>query len=234
MKTICIHQPDFAPYLGFFHRLLMSDRLILLDDVQFIRRGWHHRDRIKSRNGPAWLTLSLKKDHYHQQIRHMRLSDNPEWIDKSLNLLAECYRQAPYFDELFPRIEAVYRYGFTRMIEFNRELLELAFEYFDINIPVDYASRYSIKSAGSQRLLELVRSVDGTSYLTGTGSKNYLDEQLFTTQGVKVTWQQFNHPVYPQLYGEFVPMLSCFDVMFNCGGGASAVLRSSGCSTWTS
>lgn len=226
MVTICIHQPDFVPYLGFFQRLLMSQHFILLDDVQFIRRGWQHRDRIKGRNGPVWLTLALRRGDYHQLINEVELSNDPNWIADNLNLLRECYGKARRFPEVFPRVEAIYRAGHCRMIDFNCALLDLAMEYFDISKSMSRASEYDINATSSARLLALVQARQGDTYLTGTGSRDYLDEEMFQTAGVQVMWQDFRHPVYPQLYGDFEPMLSCLDVLFNCGRDAASVLRS--------
>ena len=226
VNTICIHQPDFVPYLGFFQRLLMSQHFILLDDVQFIRRGWQHRDRIKGRNGQVWLTLALRKGDYHQLINEVELSDDPKWIEDNLNLLRECYGKARYFDEIFPQVESVYRAGHRRMIEFNCALLDLAMKHFDISVPISRASEYGISTTSSVRLLALVQARQGDAYLTGTGSRDYLDEGMFRSAGVQVIWQDFRHPVYPQLYGDFEPMLSCLDMLFNCGRDAASILRS--------
>lgn len=226
MAVVCIHQPDFVPYLGFFQRLLMSQDYILLDDVQFIRRGWQHRDRIKGRSGSTWLTLSLRKPDYHQRISQVELSNDLKWIEANLNLLSECYGKASHFPEVFPKVEAIYRAGHRLMIDLNCALLDLAMEYFDIATPISRASEYSITATSSARLLALVQAKQGDTYLTGTGARDYLDEEIFRSAGVGVIWQDFKHPVYPQLHGNFEPMLSCLDVLFNCGRDAAGVLRS--------
>jgi hypothetical protein len=225
VRTVCIHQPDFAPYLGFFDRLLRSDHFILLDNVQFIRRGWQHRDRIKTREGSGWLTLSLQKGDYHQKISEVRLATDEKWIDDNLALLRKCYAKAPFFELIYPQVEAIYRAGHKRMIDLNIAFLGLALRLFRIEVPMSFASAYPVVSSSSQRLLDLVIAVRGDNYLTGPGSRDYLDETLFLQAGVGVTWQDFRHPVYPQLYENFEPKLSCLDVFFNCGHDAALVLR---------
>lgn len=225
MSRVCIHQPDFCPYLGFFDRLLNSDHFILLDDVQFIRRGWQHRDRIKGRHDTPWLTLSIKKGDYKQTIKEVLLVTDSAWKANNLNLIRACYEKAPYFDLIYPKIEAIYNTNHKLLIDFNLDFLEMALKLFEIEIPITYASKYCLKTTGSSRLLELTLAVDGTTYLTGLGSKDYLDEEIFTSKNIKVEWQNFNHPVYPQLYGNFVPMLSCLDIIFNCGRNSADVLR---------
>lgn len=224
-KTICIHQSDFAPHLGFFDRLLHTDHFILLDNVQFIRRGWQHRDRIKTRKGSGWLTLSLQRGDYHQRISDVRLAPDDRWRDENLALLRECYENAPYFDLIYPQVEAVYRAEHERLIDFNMALLDMALHLLRIEVQMSFASAYSVASSSSQRLLELVLAVQGDNYLTGPGSRDYLDEALFVRSGVKVSWQDFRHPTYSQLHGNFEPMLSCLDLFFNCGNDAALVLR---------
>lgn len=226
MTTICIHQPDFVPYLGFFQRLLIAHHFIVLDDVKFIRDGWQHRDRIKGRNGSTWLTLSVRKGSHHQCINEVELSETTKWLDSNLNLLRECYDKSVHYSEIFPLVEGIYRAGHRYMIDFNCALLDLAMKYFDITVSISRASEYGIDAKRSARLLALVQAKQGDAYLSGTGSRDYLDEEMFRTAGVRVIWQDFKHPVYPQLHGDFEPMLSCLDVLFNCGRDAAGVLRS--------
>ena len=225
MKTVCIHQPDFAPYIGFFDRLLHSDHFIILDDVQFIRRGWHHRDKIKCKDGPRWLTLSLKKSDYHQLISDVQLVAGEKWIKDNLALLTHWYKKAPFFDLIYPQIESIYLTKYKFLIDFNLALLDLSFRILNINIQTSFSSTYSVKTSSTRRLLDLVLAVNGDNYLTGSGSRDYLDESLFIRSGIKVNWQNFKHPIYSQLHGPFKPMLSCLDLFFNCGDDSSSVIR---------
>jgi len=225
MRTVCIHQPDFIPYLGFYHRLLLTDHFVLLDDVQFLRRGWHHRDKIKRKNGPVWLTLSVSKGPYEQKINEVNLSKEIKWIDGNLNLIKENYRQARYFDGIFPRVEQIYKANHEKLIDFNIAFMDFSLEMFDMDIEISRASDSNILSTSSDRLLELVKLNDGDCYLSGSGAKAYLDESLFAKQSIDVIWQNFSHPKYPQLHGEFEPMLSCLDLFFNCGADSARILR---------
>lgn len=224
--TVCIHQPDFVPYLGFFDRLLDVDQFIILDDVQFIRRGWQHRDVIKGPAGRTWLSLSIAKSDYHSAISDIQLAADRKWVDANLNLLAACYSKARYFSKVFGQVETIYRASHVTMMGLNMAFLRLAFEYFAIDVPLMMASEFDVNTTKTERLVQLALAVGADEYLTGTGSKEYLDESLFEQSGVSVRWQKFSHPVYPQLHGAFIPMLSCLDVIFNCGYGAADVLRS--------
>lgn len=225
-KIICIHQPDFLPYLGFFDRLLLCDTFVILDNVQFLRRGWHHRDQIKTAQGVHWLTVPVQKKHrYHQLINETKIEYQTAWKHKHLALIEASYRKAegfaPYFDEL----ERIYQGSFEFLIELNMALLEWLWAVLDLSIEVVWASSLSVTQTGSLRLAEIVEQLSGTTYLSGTGARAYLDETVFEAHGISVQWQEFHHPLYPQLHGEFLPNLSILDCLLNCGKQTTRVLR---------
>lgn len=226
MTRVVVHQPDFAPWLGFFDRLLDADVFIILDDVQFIHDGWHHRDKIKTPRGPKWLTLPIDRDDKFKPIREVRLADGIySWKHRAFNLLAENYREAAHFGAVYPRIRALFEKPFARLIEINLAFLDFAYEMLDLRPRVRFASALGVTAARSQRPVDLVRAVGGTRYLTGIGSLDYLDFDLFQAHGIEVEVQKFAHPVYPQLHGDFVPELSCLDLFLNCGPDSTRMLR---------
>ncbi len=227
MKRVCIHQPDFLPYLGFFHRLLLCDEFILLDNAQFEKGGWHHRDKIKTPNGPKWLTLALRKEVFPININHVRLGlDREDWIGKNLNMIEANYRKAAHFERYFPEIRRIYEAGHETLLDINLAFLRFMFEVLEIDIPVRLASDIPVPGASNERLVNLLRAVGADRYLSGVGARGYMRESLYQEAGIAVDWQEFTHPVYPQLHGPFEPYLSCLDLVFNTGPAAKEVLRS--------
>lgn len=211
---VTIHQPDFLPWLGFFDRWRNSDIYIVLDDVQFLRRGWHHRDRIKTAAGPAWLTVPVcKKGRYDQLIRDVAIDDSINWRENHLKTLEFNYRKGPGFERCFNKISEIYNKGQKYLMDFNMDLLRFVATELKISKPVLFASSFNIRSSATTRLVELVKSVCGTVYLTGTGSKDYLDETIFKKENIEVLWHQYEHPIYDQLFGKFVPKLSVIDYL---------------------
>ncbi len=219
MKTVVIHQPDFMSYIGFFHRLLHADLFILLDHVQFVThssRSWTHRDKIKTPNGERWLTISVVKAPGDTPINLIELADN-NWREQNLNLLRENYRKAPYFSEVFPRVEALYNIPCKRLAEFNVASIQMFMEWFDIDIPIIYSSAMQPEGKKNELLVGLLQQVGATGYLSGVGARDYFEEGPFAAAGIHVRWQEFKHPVYRQQFGEFIPYLSSIDLFFNCG-----------------
>lgn len=215
---ITIHQPDFLPWLGFFDRWKKSDLYIILDDVQFLRRGWHHRDRIKTSQGPMWLTVPVqKKGNYNQLIRDVKIDNTIPWRDKHLRTLEMHYGKAPNFHYCFKSLQEIYAHEHISLIDLNMDLLRFLGAAFTIGTPVVFSSDYATPTNSSQKLVDLVKRAGGSYYLTGLGAKEYLDEGLFEQEQIKVIWQKFQHPVYPQLHGDFVPMLSSIDYLMMQG-----------------
>jgi len=211
---VTIHQPDFLPWLGFFDRWQKSDLYIVLDDVKFLRRGWHHRDRIKTKDGARWLTVPvIKKGKYHQIIRDVKIDNRTNWRYKHLKAIESNYKKAPKFEHCFTKITEIYEKKHLFLIDLNMELLHLIASELGITTSNVFASDYDVKSTSTQRLVDLVKEVGGTGYLTGLGSRNYLAESVIEKENVKVIWQEFKEPVYRQLHGEFIPMLSSLDYL---------------------
>jgi len=227
MVTVCIHQPDFVPWLGFFHKLTIADVYIVLDDVQFIRRGWHHRDRIKTSSGAQWLTIPIrKKGNFHQLIRDTEIDNDTDWRRAHLATLRANYARAPHFDVYMPLFEGAYARPHRRLIDFNMELLHMLNDALGVDIEVRFSSEMGHDPASRQSdlLVELVRLANGKAYLTGQGSTEYLDQAAFNSANIDVQWQSFTHPVYPQLHGAFIPNLSAVDALMNVGPSSASLI----------
>jgi len=219
LKTVVIHQPDFLPYIGFFHRLLHADLFILLDHVQFVTNGsrsWTHRDKIKTAQGELWLTVGVKKVSLGTPINEVMLA-NTDWREQNLNLIKQNYRKAPYFSQLYPQLEKLYARPVERLVDFNVQSINLLLDWFDLNIPIVYSSQLNPVRKKNELLVDLLTKVAASHYLSGVGSRSYFTHEPFDDAGIEVQWQELNHPQYPQQFGEFIPYLSSIDLFFNCG-----------------
>lgn len=213
------HQPDFLPYLGFFHRLIIADTFVVLDHVQFVKRGWHNRDQIKTANGPLWLSVPVQsKGKYTQAIHEVPIhEEGGKWRRKHLQTIENAYRKAPHFEEVFPLVETAYAANHETLCGHNGALIEGFLDLFSIEVQVQWSSQLSPEGSSNKMLIDLMRKVDCGTYLSGPGARDYMDEQMWRDSGIDLAWQEFEHPVYPQLHGEFVPYLSSIDFAMMCG-----------------
>lgn len=215
-KTVVIHQPDFIPYIGFFQRFLSADLFVIQDGVQFSKRGWTHRDKIKTPAGEEWITLNLQKHPHTTSINHIHLSSN-NWKKDHLKKIKENYQKSPFFDEIFPLIGGLYDHPLGLMVDFNVKTIELLMDLFDVRLPYVFGSQLKARGKSNELLIDQLREVGASHYLSGLGARDYMEPEKFTQAGIEVVWQNFVHPVYPQQFGSFVPYLSSIDLLFNCG-----------------
>lgn len=219
-KTVVIHQPDFLPYLGFFDRLLKADLYVVLDDVQFVNNGkecWHRRDKIKTAQGEQWITVGVQKTPLGTKICDVLLNNNNNWRENNLNLLKENYKKAAFFAEIMPYMEKLYSYETDKLLDFNMQSINLLLDLLGISVDSVFASSIPTKGKSNELLVEILQSVKATDYLSGVGARSYYVPEFYSDAGINVLWQDFQHPVYPQLFGDFIPNLSSIDLLFNCG-----------------
>jgi hypothetical protein len=218
MKTVVIHQPDFLPYLGFFDRFLKADLWVVFDNVQFLNnsKSWHNRDKIKTPQGEKWITVSVKKCAQKTPINEVLLSDT-NWKIDILNLLKTNYRKAASFNEIFPYIEELFNYECETMLQLNLKSIYMLMELFDIKTDTELASSLDPVGKSNELLVDILQKVKADQYLSGVGARAYFDPVPFSNAGIEIIWQDFKHPIYPQLYGNFIPYLSSIDLLFNCG-----------------
>lgn len=218
-KTVVIHQPDFVPYLGFFDRFLHADLYIALDHVQFVHssRGWTHRDKIKTMYGEKWISLSVKKSPRDTQINKIELASPMDWVNRNLSLLHENYKNAEFYNDIMKEVEVIYKNPSGLMVDFNLKFIDLISKMLSVELPRVLSSTLSPCGAKTSMLIDLLKKVGATKYLSGTGALAYLDELAFHEAGIELEFQKFEHPIYPQLYSGFHSNLSSLDLLFNCG-----------------
>lgn len=219
-KLVVIHQPDFMPYIGFFERLLMADIYVVLDNVQYVRGNqdhWTNRDKIKTQKGERWITVSVQKKPRETKINEILLSENCEWREKCKNILKENYSKAKYYDELMPYVERMFGYQCAYLMDFNLNIINIINKLLDINVEIIFASIIKAHGCKDELLIDIMKRIGQTQYLSGTGARAYCNEKIYEQNGIRILWQDFEHPVYPQQFGEFIPYLSIIDLLYNCG-----------------
>ncbi len=219
-KVAVIRQPDFLPYLGFFHRMLKADLWVALDNVQFMHNGsvgWQNRDKIKTPYGEKWVTISVQKCKLGTKINEVLLSNYIDWRKNHLNLFKQNYKNSGYFEEIFPLLEELYSLTCSKLVDFNLNSIKLLLKLFDIKIDFILSSSLNVEGKSNELLVNILEKIGVDTYLSGVGAKDYFKQEPFDKAKINVIWHNFNHPVYSQLYGAFIPYLSSIDLLFNCG-----------------
>lgn len=221
---LTIHQPEHLPWLGFFDKMALAEKYVILDTVQFTKAGVQKRNKLLTPKGDAdWLGVPVHlSGHTSGTIGDLGIDNGHPWRKKYLARIRETYRHHPKFAEIFPLLEEVVERPHELLVELNIDLIELFRRVLDIKTPIVRASTLGqIEGKKSDLNLDICKKLGAATYLSGPSGKDYLDLASFEAAGIRVDFHKFTHPQYPQ-HGrsDFVPYLSTLDLLMNQGSEA--------------
>lgn len=223
------HQPNYLPYLGFFHKIYHADTFVLVDHVQFVKRGpfgWINRNKIRTPAGWQWLTVPvLVKGKFTQKINETKINTALPWARKHWRSLVSYYGKAPYFAQYADFFDETYnrkKWGFY--VDLGDHMIRYLLKAFGIEKPIRKSSEMGAEGKGDELILDMCARTGSDVYLHGAHGRDYSDEKKFQAKNIRCIYQDFHHPVYRQQCGPFVPHLSAVDLLFNHGQDSLAVL----------
>ncbi len=228
MKKVIITQSNYIPWKAYFDAINMVDEFVVYDDMQFTKRDWRNRNKIKTPQGLKWLTIPVQvKGKYLQKINETLISD-PKWGQNHWKTIVLNYKKTPGFSEYAEAFEQLYlRSGPERLSEINLDFIRLINKILGITTPIRMSGEFELTGNNTERLVNICRQTGATDYYTGPRSKNYMDETLFAKAGINVHYFDYsNYPEYPQLYGDFVHEVSIVDLLFHTGTTAKRYMKS--------
>ncbi len=222
---LAVHQPQYLPWLGYFHKIANCDLFLFLDDVQYKKREFQNRNKIKTPNGPLWLSVPVvTKGQYTQNIRDVKILPQDGWAQEHLKSIEHNYARAAFFNEHKDFLHSFYAAPHDTLIEASMSMINYIMSYLKINTPFKMSSEYGVSTTSSERIVDLCKKTGADTYLSGAGGRDYMDEELFRRNNIKVIYQEYKHPEYPQLHGAFEPYLTVMDLMLNCGPQSREIL----------
>lgn len=222
MKSVAIVQSNYIPWKGYFDMIAAVDEFILFDDMQYTRRDWRNRNKIKTPQGLQWLTVPvIVKGRYHQKIRETEIAGS-EWASDHWRALKQNYRRTACFSEIAGWLEPLYRsHSYSHLSGLNRTFIEQICAYLGITTVIRNSWDYQLSDGKTERLADICRQAGATRYISGPAARGYLEEPVFEEQSIAVDWFQYeDYPEYPQLWGPFCHQVTILDLLFNCGSDA--------------
>ncbi len=226
MKRIAVTQSNYIPWKGYFDLIAAVDEFVIYDAVQYTRRDWRNRNRIKTPQGPQWLTVPvIVEDIATQTIDATRLAD-PHWATHHWRTLSSNYRRAPHFDAVRAWLEPLYHVRYETLSDLNAALVKAISRHLRIGTAISDCRAYALPPGKSARLISICCEAGADVYVTGPAAKAYLDVAAFAAAGVAVEWFEYpDYPEYPQRWPPFVHQVSILDLLFNCGDDARRYIK---------
>ena len=224
LTNVIIRQPGYLPNLGFFKKIQSSDTFVFLDDVQFEKDSFDNRNRIRTKDGTTWLTVPIKRPVFKKKFNEILISNDIDWHLKHLSIIEEAYHTTPFFTTYWYSLQKILDKNWTKLIDLNIELIRYFMSALNLTTYTINSSTLKIPSNKSQKLLDICKHLDASCYISGKLGKDYLDEEIFHNSGIKIIYENFQHPAYKQIHGNFIENMSILDLLFNEGENSQKIL----------
>jgi len=222
---VAVHQPQYLPWLGYFDKIDKADVFVLLDTVQFKKNEWQNRNKIKTAQGWQWVTVPVLY-RYPQLIHEVTINDNVNWQHKHRQAMVSNYKRAPYYEMLEDFLEGIFSHSWQSISQLNGEVVRRLATILGIDTPIYVASDLGeFPQDPDERLIAITKHFGAGTYFAGMGGRGYMNLDIYDKDGIEVIFQDFKHPVYTQLFGDFEPFMSVIDLIFNHGDNSLTILR---------
>ncbi len=223
---ISVHQPQYLPWLGFFDKIQRSDCFVFLDNVQYKKREFQNRNKIRTKDGWIWLTVPVvTKGLYTQKIKEVMIDNSLGWSSNHLKSIRLNYIHSPFFKAYFDFFEKLYSRQWVKLVDLNIYIIREICKFLGIDKEIHLESDLNISSQKTERIIDISKALKADSYLSGEGGRSYLDEAEFSKANIKLIYQGFSHPEYEQSYESFIPYMSIIDLLFNKGKESLVILK---------
>ena len=220
------HQPSYLPWLGLFSKMAKSDVFVYFDTVSYSKWDWSSRNKIRNQNGWIWLTVPvLTRYKSGQTFTEVKIDNKKQWARKHWTSISMNYSRAPYFSLYENFFRDVYSTEWNYLSELDEHITKFLIESLGIKIKfVKASTSLQLEGHKSSLVLDMCMKMNADTLIFGGEGKNYAKVEDFEAAGVKVIFQEYKHPVYPQIHGEFMSNMSVIDLLFNCGPKSLEIL----------
>ena len=223
---VAIHQPNYLPYVGFFHKLSLADTFVIMDDTQYDKK-FTNRNKIKVPGNWIWLTVPINKKHKFVANKIVEINNEENWQSDHFEKINRSYSNSEFFKKNYKTFfEKIYSKKWDHLFTLNYELIIQLIDWLDIKIEVIKESELNVKGNSTERLVNISKKIGAETYVSGIGGKEYMNEKMFETNNIKIEYQNFQCPKYKQVFNsEFIPNLSIIDLLFNIGPESLSKLK---------
>lgn len=218
MKVV-ITQPMLFPWVGLLEQIELADVLVNYADVQFSKGSFTNRVQIKEPTGTRWMTVPLEKFHLGARIDEVKPATNVDWRAQHLRMLEQAYEAAPHARDMLALVRSVYEVDYANMGALALASMRAVCRYLGIELDRKFvdSTELDIPGRNTDRVLAIVQKLQGDTYITGHGAKNYLAHAEFEQHGITVAYMNYAMRPYTQLHGAFTPFVSSLDLIANQG-----------------
>lgn len=215
MKKIAISQPRYLPSCNYIERMIISDVFVLMDNVQHQKRAFEHRNKIKTNHGGHWLSIPIdRKNSPSKRIKDLVVISKDAWEINHLNSFKQFYAKTPFYSEIIFLLEKYYSKKRKNLNDVVMDMLSIIIDYLELEVNLEIASNHEWRASGDDLIIEMTKKFSGDTYISGPNGRNYIDKTKFQNNNIELLFHEYDHPIYNQLWGPFLPYMTIWDLLF--------------------
>lgn len=218
---VAVMQPYLFPYIGYWQLINAADKFVILDDVNYIMRGFINRNRILLNGQSHMFSIPIKKASQNKLIRDTKLNFSEEDKRKFLMTIKSAYGKAPYFSQVMPVVEQIIDNPEIDLTSYIKNSILRINQYLDIDTEILISSQIEKDNTlkAQDRIIEICKKLNADIYINPCGGRGLYRHCDFEKEGLKLffltTIGENIH--YQQFKKEFVENLSIVDLLMNNG-----------------
>jgi hypothetical protein len=228
LKSLAILQSNYIPWKGYFDIIGSVDEFVLYDCVQYTKNDWRNRNKIKTPKGTEWITIPCNFSSSSQKINETKVT-NHLWANKHYKTLVQYYSKAKYFKQYESIFAELYKELESEefLSNINYKFIITINKILGIDTKISKCEDFNLVEGQTVRLVQICKDAGANIYLSGPAAKDYLDEEMFEKENIKVEWMNYGgYKEYEQLYPPFEHGVSILDLIFNVGDEAPKYMKS--------
>lgn len=222
---VAVIQSSYIPWRGYFDMIDDVDLFVFYEDVQYSKGSWRNRNKIKTEQGAAWLTVSVDYA-FPQKICDTKINYSTLWNRQHVDLVRQWYKNAPFFSDYFDEFAAMIESRYESISDLNQALCSWLMKHLFIDTKLMCSTELKCEGQKTDRLIDLLKKVGATHYLSGPSAMDYIQADQFTSNGIGLSYKSYDYADYPQLHGQFEGAVTILDLLFNTGPHAREFLKS--------
>jgi hypothetical protein len=193
VEKLAIHQPNFAPWLGYFHKISLVDTFMFFDHVQAPQgKSWVNRTRVQRAGNPLWLTVPRgRRIHRPELISDLVVAGITTLQRDLMNKIESYYQKAPYYLDVKNLFYSI-TFNTNSLQSINEQLIRAVTS--EIGLDVNFMRSSDLLTqhpelreySGNKLILELCLRTKAQTYVSGTGCVEFIRPKAFQDQGVEV------------------------------------------------
>lgn len=218
MLFLAGHQPNYWAYPGLFGKILKADKFIYVTKVQFEKKSWQKRNRLRTKDGWIYIQVpTVTSGKYYQNICDVQIDNKSNWAAKHLKTIELLYGKSPYYGDYKEKIKEIYYTKWDYLADIDIFITNFVLDELKNDTPIYYDKDYEFQGHKTDMLIDMCKQLDCDSYLSNLGSQAYVEIDNFVLNNKNHRYIDYLGCNYVQQFAGFEPGLSILDMLMNCG-----------------